>query len=72
MEASEQMIRKNARMLDTTTKDSSKNLTLSQNEIDQFKQTQIELINSIEDTLRIQAISNEQKAKIETKSNTKD
>ncbi|HWK23469.1 MAG TPA: toxic anion resistance protein [Ureibacillus sp.] len=72
MEASEQMIRKNARMLDTTTKDSSKNLTLSQNEIDQFKQTQIELINSIEDTLRLQAISNEQKAKIETKSNTND
>ncbi|QCR32421.1 toxic anion resistance protein [Lysinibacillus sp. SGAir0095] len=65
METSEQMLHKNAKMLETTAKDTSKKKALSHHEIDLFKQTQLELINSIEETLRVQAISNEQQASIE-------
>lgn len=65
IDTSEQMIQKNAKMLQTTAKDRSKQGSLSHSEIDLFKQTQLELIHSIEDALRVQAISNEQHATIE-------
>ena len=65
METSEQMLHKNAKMLETTAKDTNKQKAISHSEIDLFKQTQLELIQSIEETLRVQAISNEQQASIE-------
>ena len=65
METSEQMLQKNAKMLETTAKDKKKQNAISHKEIDLFKQTQLELIHSIEETLRVQAISNEQQASIE-------
>lgn len=64
METSEQMLHKNAKMLDATVKDLGKQKSISNSEIDVFKQTQLQLINSIEETLRVQAISNEQQASI--------
>ncbi|MDN4492656.1 toxic anion resistance protein [Ureibacillus aquaedulcis] len=67
MDTSEQMLQKNAKMLETTAKDCSRQKVISHSEIDLFKQTQIELIHTIEEALRVQAISNEQQASIEAK-----
>ncbi|MFC7687141.1 toxic anion resistance protein [Ureibacillus sp. GCM10028918] len=65
MDTSEKMLQKNAKMLQTTSKDRSKQKAISHSEIDLFKQTQLELIDSIEEALRVQAMSNEQQASIE-------
>lgn len=65
IDTSEQMLRKNAKMLEATSKDTNKQKIISHSEIDLFKQAQLELINSIEETLRVQAISNEQQALME-------
>lgn len=67
MDTSEQMLLKNAKMLQTTTKDKNKQKAISHSEIDLFKQTQLELIHSIEEALRVQAMRNEQQASIESK-----
>lgn len=66
MDTSEQMIQKNAKMIEATAKDTNKQKAISHAEIDSFKQTQLQLIESIEETLRVQAMSNEQQTKIET------
>lgn len=65
MDASDKMLHNNAKMFEATARHSTKHKALSHSEIDQFKQTQLELIHSIEETLRVQAVSNEQKATIE-------
>ena len=62
METSEKMLHKNSKMFEATSKDTNKHKIISHSEIDLFKQTQLELINTIEETLRVQAISNEQQA----------
>lgn len=66
MNASDEMIRKHAKMLESTAKDSSRT-KISHAEIDAFKQTQLQLIESIEETLRVQATSNEQQTALESK-----
>ncbi|RHW37558.1 toxic anion resistance protein [Lysinibacillus yapensis] len=66
METSQQMIGKNAKMIEATANDVKKQ-NISHSEIDEFKQTQLKLIDSIEETLRVQAISNEQQALVESK-----
>ncbi|MEK9198173.1 toxic anion resistance protein [Ureibacillus sp. 179-F W5.1 NHS] len=65
MDTSEQMLRKNAKIIEASGQNKEKPIT--HEEIDSFKQTQYQLIESIEETLRVQAISNEQKATIEAK-----
>ncbi|MEL3961097.1 toxic anion resistance protein [Lysinibacillus endophyticus] len=65
METSDKMIQKNARMIEETAKDSKRNKGISHEEIDRFKATQLQLIESIEETLRVQAVSNKQHATIE-------
>lgn len=67
MDASDTMIRKNAKMLETTAKEAKRHKSISHNDIDIFKQTQLQLIESIEETLRVQAESNVQHAEIEAK-----
>ncbi|HWL12973.1 MAG TPA: toxic anion resistance protein [Ureibacillus sp.] len=62
MDSSEQMLQKNAKMLETTAKDTNKHKQITHAQIDFFKQTQLDLIHSIEETLRIQAIGNEQQS----------
>ncbi|MCM3387784.1 toxic anion resistance protein [Ureibacillus chungkukjangi] len=65
METSEQMLHKNTKMLETTAQDTNKQKAITNNDVDLFKQTQLELIQLIEETLRVQAISNEQQATVE-------
>ena len=65
LETSDQMIQKNARMIEETAKDSKRHHAISHEEIDRFKATQLQLIESIEETLRVQAESNKQHAAIE-------
>lgn len=67
MDTSGKMIGKNAKMIEAAAKESNNNRGISHAEIDAFKQTQLELVNSIEETLRVQAISNEQQALVEEK-----
>lgn len=67
MEAHESMMKKNAKMLEATSADSKRYKTITHEDIDSFKETQLQLIESIEDTLRVQAKSNEQQAFIEAK-----
>lgn len=64
MDTSEELIRKNAKMLQVTEKD-KKQRAISHEEVNQFKQTQLQLIESIEETLRLQADQNEKQAQIE-------
>lgn len=66
MEAHDHMMKKNAKMIEATAKDSKKYKGIIHEEIDLFKETQLQLIESIEDTLRLQAQSNEQQASIQT------
>nr|WP_106778905.1 toxic anion resistance protein [Lysinibacillus timonensis] len=65
MDISDEMIRKNAKMMSATANDSKKRKLITHADVDSFKQTQIQLIESIEETLRLQAESNEQQAQIE-------
>ncbi|SOC23869.1 uncharacterized protein YaaN involved in tellurite resistance [Ureibacillus xyleni] len=65
METSDKMIQKNARMIEETSKDSRRHRAISHEDIDKFKATQLQLIESIEETLRVQAESNKQHATIE-------
>lgn len=67
IDTSEQMLQKNAKMIQTAAKDQNKSTSISHSEIDLFKQTQLDLIHSIEEALRVQAISNEQQATLEAK-----
>ncbi|WP_036198515.1 toxic anion resistance protein [Ureibacillus sinduriensis] len=67
IDTSEQMLQKNAKMIQTTAKDRNKFTSISHSEINLFKQTQLELIHSIEEALRVQAMSNEQQASLEAK-----
>ncbi|SOC37413.1 toxic anion resistance protein [Ureibacillus acetophenoni] len=67
MDVSDDMIRKNAKMIETTARDSKRHKSISHADIDNFKQTQLQLIESIEETLRVQAESNVQHAEIEAK-----
>ncbi|MEG0383670.1 toxic anion resistance protein [Solibacillus cecembensis] len=64
MDASEELLRKNGKMLETTSK-SSKRPTVNHEDIDRFKQTQLRLLQDIEDTLRVQVTSNEKRHEIE-------
>lgn len=65
MDTSEQMLRNNAKMIEASVQNASKQKSISHADIDSFKHTQYQLLESIEETLRVQAISNEQKASIE-------
>ena len=67
MDVSDDMIRKNARMLEASAKESKRHKSITHSDIDTFKQTQLQLIDSIEETLRVQAESNVQQAEIEAK-----
>ena len=66
IDTSEQMMTKNAKMIEQTAKNAKK-VAISHSDIDRFKQTQLQLIQSIEDSLRVQAISNEQQSTVEAK-----
>ncbi|RUL53985.1 toxic anion resistance protein [Lysinibacillus antri] len=65
METSDKMIQKNAKMLDVTGKDAKRYKTITHEDVDHFKETQMKLLHSIEETLRVQAKSNEQQAAID-------
>jgi len=67
MDVSDDMLRKNAKMIEATAKDSKRHKSITHTDIDTFKQTQLQLIESIEETLRVQAESNTQHAEIEAK-----
>ncbi|HWL24055.1 MAG TPA: toxic anion resistance protein [Ureibacillus sp.] len=67
MDVSDDMIRKNAKMIEVSAKESKRHKTITHTDIDIFKKTQLQLIESIEDTLRVQAESNVQQAEIEAK-----
>lgn len=64
MNASEELLRKNGKMLETTSK-ASKRHALNNADIDRFKQTQLKLLQDIEDTLRVQVSSDEKRHEIE-------
>ena len=66
MDTSDEMMVKNAKMIDKTAKNGRK-VALSHTEIEHFKQTQLQLIQSIEDSLRVQEISNEQQTTVKAK-----
>lgn len=65
MDTSEQLIRKNAKVIQETANIANQQKAITHTEIDSFKQTQLQLIESIVDTLKVQARSNEQQATIE-------
>ncbi len=67
MDTSDEMMRKNAKMIDVTGKDSKRHQAITHQDIDAFKQTQLQLLESIEDTLRVQADTNKQHVAIEQK-----
>lgn len=64
MDTSEDMIRKNAKMMEITERDHNQK-AITHEDVDQFKQTQLQLIESIEETLRIQADRNEKQTQME-------
>lgn len=64
MHASEQLMRKNGKMLEVT-KDATKRAKLSHQEVDRFKATQLQLLQDIEDTLRMQVTTDEKRLEIE-------
>lgn len=64
MDASEELLRKNGKMIEASAK-GPKQKALNHTEIDQFKQTQLKLLQDIEDTLRVQVSSNERRHEIE-------
>lgn len=64
MEASEQLMRKNGKMLETSSK-MKKRVALSHSDIDRFKQTQVQLLHDIEDTLRMHVKTDEKRNEIE-------
>lgn len=66
MDVSDELMRKNKKMIGATAKDSRKQTQLGHSDIDRFKQTQLQLLKEIEDTLRIQATSNEKRHQVET------
>lgn len=64
MNASEQLMRKNGKMLEVT-KHATKRSKLSHQEVDRFKATQLQLLQDIEDTLRMQVTTDEKRLEIE-------
>ncbi|MEG0472139.1 MAG: toxic anion resistance protein [Solibacillus sp.] len=64
MDASEELLRKNGKMLESTAK-GRKRAAVNHEDIDRFKQTQLRLLQDIEDTLRVQVTSNEKRYEIE-------
>lgn len=66
MKVSDEMLRKNAQMIEATAKDSARQ-QITHEDIDTFKETQLQLIESIEETLRVQADNQTQQNVIETK-----
>lgn len=67
MDTSEEMMRKNAKTIDVTRKDTKRHQAISHQDIDAFKQTQLQLLESIEDTLRVQADTNKHHIAVEQK-----
>lgn len=63
MNASEQMIRKSGKMIEV--QNNSKRPTLSHTDVDRFKATQMQLLQDIEDTLRMQVSTDEKRDEIE-------
>lgn len=64
MNASEQLMRKNGKMLEASSK-AAKRPALSHNDVDRFKQTQLQLLHDIEDTLRMHVKTDEKRHEIE-------
>lgn len=64
MDASEQLMRKNGKMLEVSKKASNRP-ALSHSDIDRFKQTQMQLLHDIEDTLRVHVETDEKRHEIE-------
>ncbi|WP_052126302.1 toxic anion resistance protein [Ureibacillus massiliensis] len=60
MNLSEDMMKKNAKMIQSSALGSKKIKSITHEDIDSFKETQLKLLESIEETLRVQAESNEQ------------
>lgn len=67
MDASDEMMRKNAKMIDVTRNDAKRHQAITHQDIDAFKQTQLQLLESIEETLRVQADTNKQHIEVEQK-----
>ena len=63
MNASEQMMKKSGKMMDV--QKNKKRPTLSHTDVDRFKATQMQLLQDIEDTLRMQVQTDEKRHEIE-------
>ena len=66
MDTSDELLRKNGKMIAITSKQSRKQ-GIQHADVDRFKQTQLQLLQDIEDALRVQATSNEKRNEIEHK-----
>ncbi|MER2039903.1 MAG: toxic anion resistance protein [Solibacillus sp.] len=64
MDVSEQLLKKNGKMLHNSSK-ARKQQLLKHEDIDRFKQTQLKLLQDIEETLRVQVSSDEKRHEIE-------
>lgn len=65
MKASEQMVLKNADLIDVSNDGLKGQKAITHEDVDRFKETQLQLLESIEETLRIQADNNEKQLAIE-------
>ena len=64
MTSSDELLRKNAKMASITASDTKQNLT--QADVNSFKETQLKLLQDIEETLRMQAVANEKRKMTES------
>lgn len=68
LKASDELMRKNAKMATTTSKDIKRLGTgISHEDVDHFKETQLKLLQELEETLRVQAVANEKRKQTESK-----
>lgn len=66
LHASDELMKKNSKMIDITSKDTNKQRCITHDEVDHFKQTQLKLLQDIEETLRVQAVANEKRLQTES------
>ncbi|WP_332650192.1 toxic anion resistance protein [Lysinibacillus sp. 54212] len=66
LQASDELMKKNAKMIKVTSQDKKGNRSIRHEEIDHFKQTQLRLLQDVEETLRVQAVANEKRLQTES------
>ncbi|MFF5994718.1 toxic anion resistance protein [Lysinibacillus sp. KU-BSD001] len=67
LKASDELMRKNAKMASITSKDIKRSGTgITHEAVDHFKETQLKLLQDLEETLRVQAVANEKRKQTES------